>query len=220
MRIIKRASKYTTLIISLVASHTALSTPSAELTWKIPSTRENGEPLPISDLKGYEIYYTSDDLTFSKTIAINNGSTSSYELKDIAAGTYYAAISAIDVNGLKSKLSSTVPFTIDSTAVPNMPTSLITTATSPTEANTSTLKVSWAPPTTRTDGTTLSVSDLSGYSINVYSMYTTAAVAQAVGGALDYTFNNIKIGQYVVGLTAIDKDGKKGQSIYQFITIQ
>ena len=84
----------------------------AKLNWTPPSTRENGAPLAMSDLKGYEIYYTSDDLTQSVTVPVSGGSTASFDVANLKAGTYHFAISAIDSTGAKSKLSPLVTRTL------------------------------------------------------------------------------------------------------------
>lgn len=84
------------------------TTYSASLNWRAPSTREDGSPLALSDLKGYEIYYTSDDLTQGVTVSVAGGSNTTYALKSLKAGTYHFAISAIDAAGLKSELSPLV----------------------------------------------------------------------------------------------------------------
>lgn len=80
----------------------------AKLSWVIPSTRENGAALALSDLSGYEIYYTTSDPAVTGTVAINGGSTAAYALANLSAGTYYFAISAIDASGIKSALSTVV----------------------------------------------------------------------------------------------------------------
>jgi hypothetical protein len=81
---------------------------SAQLSWTPPSTRTDGTQLALSELAGYEIYYTSDDLSKGVSVSINGGSTSSYKITSLQAGTYHFAISAIDSNGIKSPLSAVV----------------------------------------------------------------------------------------------------------------
>lgn len=81
---------------------------SVNLSWTIPSARENGQALLMSELAKYEIYYVPDGAGAGTTIAVNGGSTVSYKVTGLAAGTYYFAISAIDTGGLKSALSSPV----------------------------------------------------------------------------------------------------------------
>jgi len=83
---------------------------SASLSWTIPSAREDGKALSLSELSGYEVYYTTDASSTSKgtVVKIDGGNKSSYVVSGLPAGTYYFAISAIDTNGLKSALSSMV----------------------------------------------------------------------------------------------------------------
>jgi hypothetical protein len=80
----------------------------AKLNWTAPTTREDGAALKMSEIRGYEIYYTSDDLKTSVTLPINSGSATSHAVNNLKAGTYHFAISAIDANGLKSELSKMV----------------------------------------------------------------------------------------------------------------
>lgn len=77
--------------------------------WSIPVTRENGQPLSLSELSGYEIYYVLDGAgAVDKTIVVSGGSVATYKIANLAAGTYNLAISAVDSSGVKSSLSSIV----------------------------------------------------------------------------------------------------------------
>jgi hypothetical protein len=77
--------------------------------WAIPLTREDGAPLSLSELSGYEIYYVLENSGAADTkIAVSGGSTTLYNIANLPAGTYNFAISAIDNNGLKSALSGVV----------------------------------------------------------------------------------------------------------------
>jgi len=92
---------------------TTPTTPSSynvSLSWTIPSAREDGKALSLSELSGYELYYTTDSssATSGKVIKIDGGSQASYVISSLPAGTYYFAISAIDTSGAKSALSSMV----------------------------------------------------------------------------------------------------------------
>lgn len=88
---------------------TAPTTYSAQLSWSAPATRADGTPLSISDLAGYEIYYTTDDSTVSRTITVSSSAALSYTLSNLGAGNYYFAMAAIDTAGLKSNLSPVAP---------------------------------------------------------------------------------------------------------------
>jgi hypothetical protein len=91
---------------------TAPTTYSAQLSWSAPSTRADGTPLALSDLAGYEIYYTTDDPAVSRTITVSGSAALSYTLSDLSAGNYYFAMAAIDTTGLKSDLSAIAPIKV------------------------------------------------------------------------------------------------------------
>lgn len=80
----------------------------ANITWTIPNTRMNGSALPVSEIKGYEIYWTrtSDNSTGTITIASNTQTTATFQT--LYPSMYYFAMSAIDINGVKSPLSQMV----------------------------------------------------------------------------------------------------------------
>jgi hypothetical protein len=81
------------------------------LSWEAPSTRADGQPLLASDLAGYEIYYTVGTSGATGTIAVSSGTTTTYTVTNLSAGTYSFAMSAIDKAGLKSSLSTVVNVT-------------------------------------------------------------------------------------------------------------
>jgi hypothetical protein len=82
------------------------------LSWSIPTTRENGEPLGPQDLAGYEIYYTSEVSGVSAIIAINDPYVTTHAIEGLDSDTYHFAISAYDTKGLQSALSEIVSTTV------------------------------------------------------------------------------------------------------------
>jgi hypothetical protein len=64
--------------------------------------------LALSDLTGFEIYYTTDNPAVSGVYTVSGGSKNSYDVTNLKAGIYYFTISAIDTSGLKSAMSSVV----------------------------------------------------------------------------------------------------------------
>ncbi|MGI9292790.1 MAG: hypothetical protein ACR2PS_02315, partial [Pseudomonadales bacterium] len=84
---------------------------SANLSWTIPTKRENGDDLPLSELRRYEVYYTSDSGK-SDTIKINDASRTKLTVNNLEVDTYYFAMSAVDKDGIFSELSNEVPKTI------------------------------------------------------------------------------------------------------------
>lgn len=85
---------------------TAPKTYNASVSWTIPSTRADGTPLTVSELAGYEVYYTNDSGSVSVSVPVSGGSTASAVVSNLASGNYYFSISAIDSTGLKSALST------------------------------------------------------------------------------------------------------------------
>lgn len=83
-----------------------------QLSWQIPTTRENGTPLSMAEIDGYEIYYTSDALNKEGVIVIDSGNASQHSLEISDADTYHFAIAAIDTAGMKSQNSEFVSITV------------------------------------------------------------------------------------------------------------
>lgn len=98
----------------MFTSSTSAAAPASyniKLSWTIPATRQNGQPLALSELKGYEVYYATDSSASTANdtvVTISGGSTTTSTITKLPAGTYYFSISAIDVNGMKSPLSTMV----------------------------------------------------------------------------------------------------------------
>jgi len=88
---------------------------SLQLSWAIPTTRENGTALTISELAGYQVYYYLDGTSAGagNVVNINGGTTSSTQISLTGSGTYYFAIAARDQAGLLSNLSNYVAVTLN-----------------------------------------------------------------------------------------------------------
>ncbi|MCG7939772.1 MAG: putative Ig domain-containing protein [Candidatus Thiodiazotropha lotti] len=76
-------------------------------------------------------------------------------------------------------------------------------------ASTGSMSLNWTAPTTRTDGSSLNLSDISGYQIYVG---TTASNLQmhvdlSQGDLSSYTLDNMDLGDYYVAITAYDHNG-------------
>lgn len=80
----------------------------ANLSWAIPSTRTNGTALQISELAGYEVYWTRSSDNAKGTIKVSSGTASTTAFDVYTPSTYYFAVSAVDSKGLKSPLSTMV----------------------------------------------------------------------------------------------------------------
>jgi hypothetical protein len=80
----------------------------AKLTWSIPTTRQNGQALKMSDLRGYEVYWGRSIDARTGTIKVNGGGVATTTFEAQTPATYYFVVSAIDSNGVKSPLSKMV----------------------------------------------------------------------------------------------------------------
>jgi hypothetical protein len=77
---------------------------SAVLSWTPPTTNADGTP--ITDLKGYVIWYGPSAQGFTKTV--NLGLVSTYTFADLAAGAWNFAIQAVNSFNVDSALSAVV----------------------------------------------------------------------------------------------------------------
>lgn len=85
-----------------------------QLSWNVPTTREDGSALVNSDLSGYQIYYYQDGNSANgETVSISGGTTTAAQIAINGSGTYYFAISALDKSGQLSQLSNYVAVTLN-----------------------------------------------------------------------------------------------------------
>jgi hypothetical protein len=89
---------------NVTSSSSIPETGSATLSWDPPTQNINGTPL--TDLAGYYIHYgtSADDLT--QTITVQGAHVSEYEIINLAAGTYYFAVTAYTSDGSESAASN------------------------------------------------------------------------------------------------------------------
>jgi hypothetical protein len=76
----------------------------ATLEWTAPTTTTDGSSLV--NLAGYRIYYGPNVTSLTKSIYISNPSVLSYVVEDLAPGTYYFAVTAVNANNHESERSN------------------------------------------------------------------------------------------------------------------
>lgn len=81
------------------------------LRWNIPTVREDGSALKLSDIAGYEIYYTTD-AGQERTFDVSNPSATSFTTPQLGVGTYHFSLAVYDSAGRYSRLSNIVTTTI------------------------------------------------------------------------------------------------------------
>lgn len=86
----------------------------AALTWVAPSLRQDGTPLSLSEIGGYKIYYGTKSGNYIDAVDIDDGSVTSVSLGNlpIPKGTYFVAMTALDVDGRESQFSFEVTISI------------------------------------------------------------------------------------------------------------
>lgn len=73
--------------------------------WDIPTTRENGEELLLSEIGGYELLYRKQGDALEPAIVITDQTQDSFELEGLPAGRYEVRVAAFDTDGLYSDYS-------------------------------------------------------------------------------------------------------------------
>jgi hypothetical protein len=101
----------TTSAIVTIQGDPATSSPGiATLSWAAPTLDTNGSP--ITDLAGYNIYYGKTSTTLTNAIAVNNPSSGSYVIRNLAPGTWYFAVVAYNTQAVESSFSNIVTKTL------------------------------------------------------------------------------------------------------------
>ncbi len=72
------------------------------MNWNIPALRENGDPLEVSEIGGYELRYKTRNSDTYTSVVINGGEVNSHYFNHLE-GELEFQIAAFDVNGLYSR---------------------------------------------------------------------------------------------------------------------
>ena len=81
------------------------------LSWTSPVLREDGTVLINNEISGYRIYYGTASGDYENQVDVDSSSNSA-QVSAIPSGTYYAVVTAVDVDGRESLYSSEVVITI------------------------------------------------------------------------------------------------------------
>ena len=85
---------------------------SAKLSWVAPSAREDNSVLVLSDIAGFRIYYGTSSGDYSNTVKINDHTVTQAVLDGLPSGTYFVAVTTVDVDGRESTYSAEVVIAI------------------------------------------------------------------------------------------------------------
>lgn len=75
------------------------------LSWTAPAEREDNQPLSLSEIAGYRIYYGTAQGDYQNEIDVNDGSAEGYTFSDLPKGTYYIVVTTYDTDGRESLYS-------------------------------------------------------------------------------------------------------------------
>ena len=86
------------------------SSGTAMLSWTAPTLNTDGTPL--TDLGGYRVYHGVDPALLTDVRTLVGTATTGYQFNSLPSGTHYFAVTAYNLNGIESVLSSVGPKTI------------------------------------------------------------------------------------------------------------
>lgn len=91
----------------------AAQTYQIHLSWEPPTSRENGDPLPMGEIASYLIVGFMENSNHNLDnpeiqVRIDDGGATEHILEVYVPGTYHLAMAAVDHNGLQSELSNIV----------------------------------------------------------------------------------------------------------------
>lgn len=82
----------------------APTTYAVTVSWAAPTTNVDGTPL--ADLSGFKLYYGQSAQALDRVLQIGTPSTKSQSVQNLASGTWYFAVAAVNAAGLESALSA------------------------------------------------------------------------------------------------------------------
>lgn len=88
------------------------NTASVQLSWDIPSEREDGTSLELYDIGGYTIAYGNQPDSLNSEVSIEGALVTDYQFQGLTSGTYYFAIATVDSAALQGVYSSTITVTV------------------------------------------------------------------------------------------------------------
>ena len=91
----------------------APNNPSVQLSWGIPSFREDGSPLEMYEINAYLLEYGDSPSGVTTQIKLTGASTTEYTITNIETSTLYARIATIDASGIQGKFSDWISIAID-----------------------------------------------------------------------------------------------------------
>jgi|GEM_PF-1216413 len=98
---------------SLAAFISVTAKPSVQLSWDIPSLREDSSPLDISEISAYILEYGYSLSATAGVVRLTDANTTHYTLTNLEPGILYARIATIDSSDVQGQFSDWVSVTIE-----------------------------------------------------------------------------------------------------------
>ncbi len=83
------------------------------LSWVVPTQREDGSALSLTDIQKYNIYYGTSALDLSSLVSVVDSSQKTYTFSDLVADTYYFNISTVTNDGIEGAKSATINLNVE-----------------------------------------------------------------------------------------------------------
>jgi hypothetical protein len=96
----------TSAIVTINGDAATAASGTATLSWAAPTANTEGEPLPLSSLKGYHIFYGTSASALTKSVAVSGAATTSTEISGLASGTWFFAVAADATDGTEGARSA------------------------------------------------------------------------------------------------------------------
>lgn len=78
------------------------------LSWTAPLEREDNQPISLSEIAGYKVYYGTEENTYPHSIDISNGAANGHTIENLSSGVYYLTLTTYDTAGRESKPSDEI----------------------------------------------------------------------------------------------------------------
>ena len=96
----------TSAIVTIDGDATTAASGTATLSWAPPTATTEGEPLPMSSLKGYHVFYGTSANALTKSVAVSGAATTSTEISGLTSGTWFFAVAADATDGTEGARSA------------------------------------------------------------------------------------------------------------------
>ena len=98
--------------VSLAPFSISVTQPPAMVTLTRTSPTLNTNGTTVTDLAGYRIYYGSTSTQLNQVVTVAGAAVTEYAFSELAAGTWYFAVTAYNSDDVESGLSAVVPVAI------------------------------------------------------------------------------------------------------------